>query len=212
MIQTKSSTELMSFLKERIHHLEDANRAYLNILDMLASCSDFQADLYRGKSTEAIFQAALAQLGRLFPFQGMGLLESLEDASFALTVCEPKVCRDELLADIDAVIMGGSFAWALNRNQAITVPAPSGNYTLLLHVVSTHTRTSGMFVGRLPNNQTNIDVPSLNALTIVLLSTAHALENSALYSLLREYTHKLELKVQERTAELLGARETAEIH
>lgn len=210
MNQAKSPAERIIILKERIHYLEEANRAYVAILDMLASCGDFQADLHRGKSTETIFQAALAQLGRLLPFEDMGLLESQEDASFALTVCEPEICRDELQADIDAVIMGGNFAWALNRNQAITVPALSGNHTLLLHVIATQSRIRGMFVGRLANSKTNIDAPSLNALSIVLLSTAHALESSALYTMLRDHTHNLEQKVQERTAELLASQEMAE--
>ncbi len=210
MNQPGSAPDRTVFLQERIHYLEEANRAYVAILDMLASCGDFQADLHRAKDTPGICRAALTQLGRLLPFRSMGLLESQEDGSFALTVCEPEDCRDELLADIDAMILGGTFAWALNRNQAITVPAPGGTHTLLLHVIATQARTSGMFVGQLPNNQTHFDTPSLNALTIVLLSTAHALESSALYTMISDHTHNLEQKVQDRTAELLASQETAE--
>jgi hypothetical protein len=203
MNQTNSSTDLMIFLKKRIHCLEEANRAYMELIDILASSGDFQIDLYRGKSTEAIFQITLTQLERILPFMDMGLLESMEDASFALNSCKPQECREELLSDIDAAIMRGSFALALNQTHAFFVPAPSGKHTLLLHAISTRTHTSGMFVGRLPNSQTNIDASSIKALSIILFSTAHALENLVLYSMLHEYVHNLEKKIQGQTKELL---------
>jgi signal transduction histidine kinase/ActR/RegA family two-component response regulator len=175
---------------------------------MLASTSDFQADLNRDKSAKGIFAATLKQLARLFPFQGMGLLESKEDNSFALTMCEPSSCRDELSVDIDRSIMDGTFAWALN--QTVTVPASGGNHTLIFHVIATQTRVRGMFIGRLAGKPDQIDPPSLNALSNVLLNTAYALESGALYSMLREHLQGLEQKVQERTAELLAARDMAE--
>src|SRR3990172_6465376 len=144
MNRAESATEYKAFLEERIRYLEEANCTYVAILDMLASSGNFQAELNRGKSVEAIFQATLAQIKRLIPFQGMGILENLEDASFALAISEPSFCRNELLVDIDNLVMEGTFSWALNRNQSIIVPAASGNYTLLLHVIATQARIRGM--------------------------------------------------------------------
>jgi diguanylate cyclase (GGDEF)-like protein len=202
MNQAESAVEYNAFLEERIRYLEEANCTYVALLDMLASSDNFQAELNRGKSVEAIFQATLAQLQRLLPFQGMGILENLEDASFALAISEPPICRDELLVDIDNLVMEGTFSWALNRNQSIIVPAASGNYTLLLHVIATQARIRGMFVGRLPISQKTIDSPSLNALTITLRTTAHALESFILYDMLHEHAQNLEQTVRERTKEL----------
>jgi len=202
MNQAESAVEYNAFLEERIRYLEEANCTYVALLDMLASSDNFQAELNRGKSVEAIFQATLAQLKRLLPFQGMGILENLEDASFALAISEPPICRDELLVDIDNLVMEGTFSWALNRNQSIIVPAASGNYTLLLHVIATQARIRGMFVGRLPISQKTIDSPSLNALTITLRTTAHALESFILYDMLHEHAQNLEQTVRERTKEL----------
>ena len=210
MNPAKVTTDRLSYLEERVSYLEEANRNYVAILDMLASSSDFQADLNRDKSTGGIFQATLAQLARLFPFRGMGLLENREDSSFALAVCEPISCRDELSADIDRAIMDGTFAWALNRNQSVTVPADGGRSTLLFHVIATQTRIRGMFIGHLSGKPAHIDPPSLNALSNVLLTTAYALESSSLYSMLQEHLQGLEQKVRERTAELQAARDMAE--
>lgn len=210
MNPAKAKTDRLAYLEERVNYLEEANRNYVAIIDMLASSSDFQADLNRDKSTEGIFRATLTQLARLFPFQGMGLLENMEDNSFALALCEPPSCRDELSVDIDRAIMDGTFAWALNRNQSVTVSAGKGKRTLLFHVIATQTRIRGMFIGRLPGKPSHIDTPSLNALSNILLTTAYALESSTLYTLLQEHLHGLEHKVRERTAELQAARDMAE--
>ena len=201
--------ERAAFLEERVTYLEEANRNYVTLLDVLASTSEFQADLNREKSMEGIYRATLAQLGRLFPFREMGLLVNSADNSFTLAECEPPSCRDNLLEDVDKAIMDGTFAWALNRSQAITVPAPEGD-CILLHVIATQNRISGMFIGRLCGAEKIIDAPALNALSNILHSSAYAMESGILYSMLREHLHTLEEKVQERTAELKAARDMAE--
>ncbi len=204
-------TDRRLYLEERITYLEEANRNYVAILDMLASSDDFQSELSKGKKPEAIFLAALAQLKRLLPFRKMGILENLEDSSFALAVSEPSCCRDELQAVIDDLIMDGTFSWVLNRNQSILLPSDGGS--LLLHVIATQARIRGVFVGYLSCTRRTIDSASLNALTITLRATAHALESCTLYDMLREHLHNLERTVQERTAELeLTARELKRVN
>ena len=210
MNQAKAAMDRSEFLEERVNYLEETNRNYVVLLDMLATSSEFQADLNRDKSTAGIFRATLTQLGRHFPFQGMGLMENREDNSFALTLCEPPSCQDGLSIAIDAAIMTGTFAWALHRNQALTVPAAGGDSILLFHVIATQSRINGMFVGLLSGKQTSMDPPSLNALSNILLTSAYAIESCTLNSMLREHLQNLEQKVQERTAELLAARDMAE--
>jgi signal transduction histidine kinase/ActR/RegA family two-component response regulator len=204
------TTDRPAYLEERVSYLEEAYRNYVAILDMLASCSDFHANLSQDRSTEGIFRATLTQLARLFPFQGMGLLDNRDDNSFALAVCEPLSCRDELTVDIDRAIMDGTFAWALNRTQSVPVSAGDGKRTLLFHVVATQARIRGMFIGLLPGKPEHIDLPPLDVLTNVLLTTAYALESSTLYAMLQGHLQGLEQKVRERTAELRAARDMAE--
>jgi signal transduction histidine kinase len=196
-------------LAERVSYLEESNLRYVSILDMLASSGDFQADLSRAEGTEAIFRATLAQLRRLFPFRGMGCLECREDGCFELTACEPPECREELQAEIDAKVMDGTFAWALNRSQPV-MAAARDEQTLLLHVIATRSDVRGMFAGLLAGSSATVDAPSLNALSIMLDTCAYALESTTLHAMLRDNMLHLEERVRERTRELQEAREAAE--
>ncbi|HET6419389.1 MAG TPA: GGDEF domain-containing protein [Geobacteraceae bacterium] len=191
-----------AYLKERNRYLEETYRSYVAIFDMLASSDEFQTELNSGRSMENVLQATMVQLKRLLPFHAMGILENQEDNSFTLAFSRPSVCHNELLADVDSLIMDGTFAWALNRNQAIIVPSATGEFYHLLHVIATQARIRGMLVGRLSRSWKSVDTPSLNALTITMRTAAHAMESCSLYEMLREHLRKLEWTVKQRTKEL----------
>ncbi len=197
------------FLQERISYLEEANRRYIAILEMLASSGDFQADLVRAEGLQEIFSATLTQVRRLIPFSLTGILEALDDASFELRSCDSGGGCAELQLLTDDAIMDGTFAWALNRNQAVMVPARSGG-TLLLQTITTRARILGMFAGLVPDNSATVDAPTLNALSILLNAAAYAIESTTLRGLLKEHMATLEQRVEERTRELAIARERAE--
>ncbi len=197
------------FLQERVDYLEEANRRYVAIFEMLASSGDFQADLTRAEGLQDIFGATLAQVRRLIPFSLAGIMEAMDDGSFELTSCDSQPSCTRLQDAVDAAIMDGVFAWALNRNQAVMVPAQGGG-TLLLQSISTRSRIHGMFVGLVADESVSIDAPSLNALSILLNAAAYALESTTLRGLLREHMATLEQRVEERTHELAIAREKAE--
>jgi signal transduction histidine kinase len=210
MTPTPAPSHNADILLERVRYLEESNRRYVAILDMISSNGNFLADLGSAKSVDEIFRIAISQLKRILPFQNLGCYENLDDASFSLVANEPLPCGDELQSEIDHKILDGTFAWALNRNQAILVPTIYGNRTLLLHVIASQSRIRGMFAGILPEGQTVVDASSLNAVTIMLTTTAYALESSVLYNMLRENMANLEQKVQERTVEIRAARDAAE--
>ncbi|MDK9718627.1 MAG: ATP-binding protein [Trichlorobacter sp.] len=197
------------FLQERVSYLEESNRRYIDIFEMLASSGDFQADLARAEGLQDIFQATLAQVQRLIPFYRAGILEAMDDGSFELTSCDSTPCSTKLQDAADAAIVDGAFAWALNRNQAVMIPSQRGG-TLLLQSITTRSRIHGMFVGLMPGESASIDAPTLNALSILLNSAAYALESTTLRGLLKEHMATLEQRVEERTRELAVAREKAE--
>ncbi|MCE1225230.1 MAG: ATP-binding protein [Geobacteraceae bacterium] len=209
MTASEDTTTVPLFLQERVEYLEEANRRYVDILEMLASSGDFQADLARAEGLHDIFQATLAQVRRLIPFALAGIMEVMDDGSFELTSCDGDVCTNKLQESCDAAIMDGGFAWALNRNQAVMVPAQGGG-TLLLQSITTRSRIHGMFVGQVPEESVTFDAPSLNALSILLNAAAYALESTTLRGLLKEHMATLEQRVEERTRELAVAREKAE--
>jgi len=197
------------YLQERVNYLEESNQRFMSILEMLASSSEFQGDLSRANDGEGIFRATASQLRRLFPFQSVGFLDSLSDGSFELTVTDPVGAHDALQALVETRMMDGTFAWALNRNQAVLVPTDAGE-TLLLQVVATQSRIRGMFAGTLQGSSAALDAPSLNALSIVLYTCANALESKVLYGMLHDQNQHLEERVQLRTRDLEEARRQAE--
>ena len=193
------------FLQERISYLEESNRRYAAILEMLASSGDFQADLARASDSAAIYRATLAQIRRLLACDALGFLISQEDGSFELSYIDPPDTQEQLQAEADNQIMAGTFAWALNRNQAVMAPA-GRHQTALLQVVSTRSRILGMLIGLLPGEGVSVEAPALNALSIVLYTCAYALESVTLREMLRENMATLEQRVDERTSELEQAR------
>lgn len=205
----RNSSNSLEFLQERVSYLEETNQRFMSILEMLASSSEFQGDLSRAKDWAGIFKATVNQLRRLFPFHSIGFLDSQFDGSFELLVADPPASRDNLQSHVEARMMDGTFAWALNRNQAVLVPMDSGE-TLLLQVVATQSCVRGMFVGTLPGSSAALDGASLNALSIVLYTCAYALESTILYGMLHDHTQHLEERVQLRTRDLEEARRQAE--
>ena len=205
----QTNSQLIKYLQDRVGYLEETNLCFVSILDMLASSSAFHGDLTEASSAEAIFRATLLQLNRMLQLKQTGCLESCDDASFELAACSPVDCHDSLNSLVDACIMDGAFAWALNRNQPIVTPM-ANKKVVILHPIATRSRIRGMFIGVLPENATTLDTPSLNVLSIVLNACAYALENITLYRMLRDNMSHLEQRVQERTLELEVARQQAE--
>ena len=197
------------FLQERIYYLEETNQRFSTILEMLASSSEFQGDLGRAKNEEGIYKATLSQLRRLFSFHSMGFFDCQSDGSFELAITAPPEAHDTLQALVEARMMDGTFAWVINRNQAVLVPTEAGE-TLLMQVVATQSRIRGMFACTLPGSSSTLDVPSLNALSIVLYTCAYGLESTTLYGMMRDHTQLLEERVEMRTRDLEEARKQAE--
>jgi signal transduction histidine kinase/CheY-like chemotaxis protein len=194
---------------ERNSYLEEANREYVSLLDTLATSGNFQNDLGKAESAEDIFEATLFQIRRFFPFQAIGCLESMDDGSFDLATCNPPEARLSLVAETNRTVMNGSFSWALNRNQPMIVPV--GNESVvLLHSISTRKRIRGMFIGLMPINTEHFDASMQNVLTIILDTTAYALESLTYQNMLCDNLSTLEERVHERTKDLLSAMEMAE--
>jgi signal transduction histidine kinase/ActR/RegA family two-component response regulator len=200
----------LKWLQERNLYLEECQLRFVSVLEMLASSSNFQADLNRDGDSASIFRTALHQIKRLLAFSHMGFFMTSDENDFELAECDPPAGKEELERETDARIKDGSFAWALNRNHPVLFPAVNKKHTLIMHVLSTQSRIRGMFVGMLPDRQSSVDAPSLNALSIILLNTAYALESTTLYALLRDQMHNLEQKVDERTRDLQNARQLAD--
>ena len=199
----------LDYLEERVRFLEEANRNHMSILEMLASSGDFHGDLSRAKDSLSLFRATTNQVKRILPCRCTGCFETMQDGSFELCTWDPADSHAEIDTEINAKILDGTFAWALNRNQAILSPL-SGERTLLLHVIATRSQICGMFTAILPDTSTSVDAAALSALSIVLYICAYAHESMSLNNILHDHMATLEERVLERTRDLAAARELAE--
>ena len=100
------------------------------------------------------------------------------------------------------MIEKGFLAWAIRERRGITIASIDRTRRLLLHVIATHSRIRGMFIGILDNRRQQIPDTSLTLLSIILLNTANALESLEFYRLLRHQKTILEKQVEDRTQAL----------
>ena len=207
--------ELVEHLREtetRVKRLEEVNRWVLDSLDLVASLGDFHSRVNAEQDDAEILAATRAHLNRLFAFRAIAFFTVNEaDFDFAMIDCEPGTDAALMQEEVDAQIGEGTFAWALNQNRSVLVPAKNYGNTLVLHTLATRSKVLGMFVGVLPEEALQVTDASLNLLSIILLNSANALESAALYRRINEQNRGLERTVQERTADLERALKRAEV-
>ncbi len=203
------SADCEEFLQDRVDFLEESNRNYVAILDLLSGSGEFQANLGQAKCNAEIFKATAFQIQKVLPFPELAFLESMDDGTFEQRFWLPDACKDKIQSELELKIDDGTFAWALNRNQALLSPL-SENKTLVLHVIETRSRIRGMFVALLPDQVGTIDLAKLNALSIILSSCAYAVESKLLYKMLNQQMEGLEKQIAQRTKDLVIAREAAD--
>ena len=196
----------------RVRHLEGVNRRVLDALDFVASLGDFQTSINPDQDASTIMAATRSNVSRILSLEVTAFMTEPHDGGeLVITDCTPADHMAQLQREIDLQIDDGTFAWALNQNRALVVPAKTSATNIVLHALSTRSRVIGMFVGVLPGEEQLITEVSLNLLSILLFQTANALENAALYQKMIDYNRTLEEAIKERTRELQGALEEAQV-
>jgi len=196
----------------RVRHLEGVNRRVLDALDFVASLGDFQTSINPDQDASTIMAATRSNVSRILTLEMTAFMTEPNDGGeLVITDCTPAEQMVQLQREIDLQIDDGTFAWALNQNRALVVPAKTSATNLILHALATRSRVIGMFVGVLPGEEQLITDVSLNLLSILLFQTANALENAALYQKMSDYNRTLEAAIKERTRELQGALEQAQV-
>jgi signal transduction histidine kinase/ActR/RegA family two-component response regulator len=190
-------------LMARITYLEDNRRFIQNVLEMALSLVDFQENIINSYGPENIVEEAEKRIRYLIPFESSAIyLVNQDTADFQLAVCNPPAARAYLANEVEDMIEKGFFAWAIRERRGITIASKDRTRRLLLHVIATHSRIRGMFIGLLDDRKQQIPDTSLTLLSIILLNTANALESLEFYRLLRHQKTLLEKQVEDRTQAL----------
>jgi signal transduction histidine kinase/ActR/RegA family two-component response regulator len=185
------------------------NRWLIEALDHVAAVGIVQPSSQH-EGSKAILAQAGAVLFRICPLES-GAFFQLDAASmdFPLSWCEPAADQAALHAELDRQIEDGVFAWALQRNHPIIVPARTTAGSVLLHVLASRSGPMGMFLGTMAARTPFIPDGCQKLVSIVLTSCASHLRSEQLRAELRDINRGLEAAIEQRTAELRLARDTA---
>ncbi|HTO95351.1 MAG TPA: hypothetical protein VMM80_13250, partial [Bacteroidota bacterium] len=126
--------ELVEHLREtetRVKRLEEVNRWVLDSLDLVASLGDFHSRVNAEQDDAEILAATRTHLNRLFAFRAIAFFTVSEvDFDFAMIECEPAADSALMQEEVDLQVGEGTFAWALNQNRSVLVPAKNYGNTL----------------------------------------------------------------------------------
>ena len=171
----KSEKEYITTLEQRILYLEEVNRFAIEALDTASSLADFQPNINRLHDTAAMLRDAGFRIQRLIPFHTQAFFLVCEESDFQLAYCEPEHMASFVREEVDRLIKLGTFGWTLKKNRPVIVSSSDHKEQLILHVISTSSKTSGMFIGVIDHSKAEIPDVSLALLTIILLNTANIL-------------------------------------
>jgi len=180
-------------------------------LDAVAALGQaFNAGLGTERTPAEVFQAAQPALRRLADFRAMALLTvDGEGIRFDLAEADPPGSAGSILEEVRHQTREGTFGWALYQDRSVLVPGAVLGRWIFLHVLSSPSRISGMFMGALEEETPFIPDLAQKVLSILFQNCAGVLENSALYQELARYNRNLEEAIDRRTRALRKSEEEA---
>jgi signal transduction histidine kinase/DNA-binding response OmpR family regulator len=190
-------------LLTRIEYLEDNRRFIQNALEMALSLGDFQKTINKQNKHYEIFKETEKRICHIIPFEARAFYAVNEDDSnLVFSLCKPTDLKKFIENEIEFMIENNLIGWAIRERKGVFVDSKDHSMRFLLHVIATHSRIRGMFVGLLPNQGERINDVSLDLLSLILLNSANAVESAKFYNLMLKQNIILEEKVKEKTNEI----------
>lgn len=192
-------------LKRRIKILEERNAALwteknigMETLEAATLLSTFDTSLNKLDDPKLLLKEIIGRVRQLIDFKACAIYFLDEDSSFYPALCTPA----ELLPGIERMVAqrieDRTFSWAIKRQKPVVSHFPDTGMTMILHVMTTISRTRGMFVGVLNEDWEGIADYALASLSLTLHASATALESYELYSNLRKLNRDLSLQIEEK--------------
>jgi signal transduction histidine kinase/CheY-like chemotaxis protein len=194
-------------LAERIAYLEENRRFVQHSLELALSMGDFLERINGKKDAKQILTAAKKRIKKIIPFETCSLYLVNEDdySDFIPAVYDPVQFERYVKDEVEFMIDKGFLAWALRERRGVTISSKDKTRQFVLHVIATPSRIRGMFVGLLPDKKSVVADYSNALLSIILMNTANALENTQLYKMVLHKNMILEDEVKKKTKKLMRA-------
>jgi signal transduction histidine kinase/CheY-like chemotaxis protein/HPt (histidine-containing phosphotransfer) domain-containing protein len=190
-------------LRTRIHYLEENRRFIQNALEMVLSLADFHKNLTQDAGHERLLNEAVERIEKIIPLHGHAVYLVDDDTmEFCRVACRPKTLEDMVDEQVEFMIEEGFFAWAIRERRTVFMSSNDHAHRFMLHVIASHARVRGMFIGMLDDTCPSVPGSSLTLLSITLLNLANVMESLELYQLMKNQNELLEQKVAERTEKL----------
>lgn len=174
-------------LELRIRYYEEQARFVYDILEQTANLGDFQTSINKLTEPGDILLESASRIQGVVQFLCTSFyLVDERSSDFVLNLSLPPDYQTEIQKEVGILIDNGIFALALRENRPTMVYSSSKKYRIMLHALSTSSRTRGMFVGLLHKGERNISGVILSMLTVILKYCANAIESFELYRLFRE--------------------------
>jgi signal transduction histidine kinase len=183
---------------------ERSRRFIQNALELALSFGDFQKDVHNQCTHQDILSKTLDRIESLVSFEASAIFLSDEESyDMHLSVCVPGDQEKAMEGELSFLIDQGLVAWAIRERRGITILAKDGRRRILLHPMSTCSRTRGLFMGIFSEQACRLPDTSLEILSLVLRYAANGIESLIFSNMLRQQKRALEENVAEKTQTLL---------
>lgn len=183
-----------------IDYLEHAHAFASFALQQAAAMSNFHFLAGRDEP-EQILRETAKRVGNLIPFQSHAFfLINETTGGFDLALADPESQTATFTELLRLLIRSTALSTMIWDKGAVTVDLPDSGTTVVAHLINTTSRVRGLFVAVAPEQPIPAEAWAL--LTMILQSTANALESSQLYALMAQHNQELSAKVAEQTAAL----------
>ena len=189
--------EAIDRLAERLSYLEDEMQFTLDALRMAVSIGMNRKSLNQLECPETLIANADEQVRKLILFKRTAFfLIDERDSDFFLADVNPMMDASMLMDEVDPLIDDGTFARAIHTKEPVLTYSRAGD-PILLHSVTTISRTRGMFVGFPEQYIRDIREASYLLLSVVISQLANNLESFELYGRIRKKNENLDQELKE---------------
>jgi signal transduction histidine kinase len=192
------------YIDSRLKYLEEERRFISSCLEEALSLGDFQEEVRREAEPAQIVSECESRIRGIIEFDTRAIyLVNESTMDLDLWLCSPMQSSLAMEKQIHFMVFGGFVAWAVRECRGITVPSKDRSHEIMLHVIATNARIRGLFVGILPPGGSLCNDISLQLLSIILRSTANALESVEYCRTIRDQKLALQEKVDYKAKEVL---------
>ncbi len=202
--------KLIDHQAQQIQVLREEKDAALEALDLASSLRVFLSSSESESLQTLLLGDICARASQMVAFKTTAIYlvdENTQDFILSYVGTEGPDAH-KLEQEVQELIKDQSFAFAIQSGKLTFYLDSSRSKYIALHVLQTPSRVHGMFAGLLAVNKDDILDITLKLFSVVMLASAHALENFIIHNFMRKHNSELEKQVEFRTQELqeLGER------